>query len=64
MARLLRRALGDALRQLQGMTPEQLVEQRIQRLLSYGAFQEVRAPARAPALSPAPRPRSTRPVPP
>ena len=34
MARLLRRALGDALRQLQGMTPEQLVEQRIQRLLS------------------------------
>ena len=43
MARLLRRALGDALRQLQGMTPEQLVEQRIQRLLSYGAFQEVRA---------------------
>lgn len=43
MARLLRRALGDALRQLQGMTPEQLVEQRVQRLLSYGAFQEVRA---------------------
>ena len=43
MARLLRRALGDALRQLQGMTPEELVEQRVQRLLSYGAFQEVRA---------------------
>jgi acetyl-CoA carboxylase carboxyl transferase subunit alpha len=43
MARLLRRALGDALRQLQDMTPEQLVEQRVQRLLSYGAFQEVRA---------------------
>ncbi|KAG0919701.1 hypothetical protein G6F31_021010 [Rhizopus arrhizus] len=43
MARLLRRALGDALRQLQGMTPEQLVEQRVQRLLSYGAYQEVRA---------------------
>jgi acetyl-CoA carboxylase carboxyl transferase subunit alpha len=43
MARLLRRALGDALRQLQGLTPEQLVEQRVQRVLSYGAFQEVRA---------------------
>ena len=39
----LRRALGDALRQLQGLTPEQLVEQRVQRVLSYGAFQEVRA---------------------
>ena len=45
-----------------GMTPEQLVEQRIQRLLSHGAFQEVRDPrGRRP---PAPRPRSTRPVPP
>jgi len=40
---LLRRALADALRQLQGMTPEQLVEQRVQRLLSYGAYTEVRA---------------------
>ncbi|MGH8816329.1 MAG: acetyl-CoA carboxylase carboxyltransferase subunit alpha, partial [Achromobacter pestifer] len=36
MARLLRRALGDSLRQLQGMTPDQLVEQRVQRVLSYG----------------------------
>ena len=43
MARLLRRALGDALRQLSGMSPEQLVEHRIQRLLAYGRFQEVRA---------------------
>jgi len=43
MARLLRRALGDALRQLSGMSPEQLVEHRIQRLLAYGRFQQVRA---------------------
>jgi len=41
MARLLRRALGDALRQLSGMTPEQLVEHRITRVLSYGRFQDV-----------------------
>ncbi len=43
MARLLRRALGDALRQLSGMTPAELVENRLQRVLSYGRFQEVRA---------------------
>ena len=43
MARLLRRALGDALRQFRGMSPDELVEQRMQRLLSYGKFQEVRA---------------------
>jgi len=40
MARLLRRALSDALRQLSGMTPEQLVEHRITRVLAYGQFQE------------------------
>jgi len=40
MARLLRRALADALRQLSGMTPEQLVEHRIERVLAYGQFQE------------------------
>ena len=43
MARLLRRALGDALRQLQGLTPEELVEQRIERLMSFGRYQEVKA---------------------
>jgi acetyl-CoA carboxylase carboxyl transferase subunit alpha len=43
MARLLRRALSDSLRQLSGMNAEQLVAQRIERLLSYGNFQEVRA---------------------
>jgi len=41
MARLLRRALGDALRQLSGMTAEQLVEHRLQRVLAYGRFQDV-----------------------
>jgi len=40
MARLLRRALADALRQASGMTPEQLVEHRIGRVLAYGQFQE------------------------
>lgn len=43
MARLLRRALSDSLRQLSGMTPEQLIANRLERLLSYGRFQEVRA---------------------
>ncbi len=40
MARLLRRALADSLRQLSGMTPEQLVAQRLERLMSYGSFTE------------------------
>jgi acetyl-CoA carboxylase carboxyl transferase subunit alpha len=43
MARLLRRALGDTLRQLSGLGPDQLVEQRLQRVLAYGRVQEVRA---------------------
>jgi acetyl-CoA carboxylase carboxyl transferase subunit alpha len=42
MARLLRRALSDTLRQLSGMSAEQLVEQRLQRVLSYGRVQEAR----------------------
>jgi len=40
MARLLRRALADSLRQLTGLSKEQLVNQRIERLLAYGRFQE------------------------
>lgn len=40
MARLLRRALSDALRQLSAMNPEELVEHRLKRLLAYGQFQE------------------------
>jgi len=43
MARQLGRALSDALRQVSGMSTEQLLEQRLQRLMSYGRFQEVRA---------------------
>ena len=42
MARLLRRALADALRQLTGMTSAELVEHRLQRLLAYGQFQEAK----------------------
>lgn len=42
MARLLRRGLADALRQLAGMTSQELVEHRLQRLLAYGAFQEAK----------------------
>jgi acetyl-CoA carboxylase carboxyl transferase subunit alpha len=42
MARLLRRALADALRQLAGMTSAELVEHRLQRLLAYGQFQEAK----------------------
>jgi acetyl-CoA carboxylase carboxyl transferase subunit alpha len=43
MARLLRRALSDSLRQLSGMNAEQLVEHRLKRLASFGSFTEVRA---------------------
>lgn len=42
MARLLRRALADALRQFAGMTSQELVEHRLQRLLAYGAIQEAK----------------------
>ena len=43
MARLLRRALADALRQLSGLSSEELVEHRLNRLLAYGKFQEGKA---------------------
>ncbi|MEO6986638.1 MAG: acetyl-CoA carboxylase carboxyltransferase subunit alpha [Paralcaligenes sp.] len=43
MARQLSRALADSLRQLSGMSPEQLVDHRLQRLMAYGRFQETRA---------------------
>jgi acetyl-CoA carboxylase carboxyl transferase subunit alpha len=43
MARLLARALADALRQVSGLAPEDLLERRLKRLMSYGRFQEVRA---------------------
>lgn len=43
MARQLSRALADSLRQLSGMTAQQLVQQRLERLMSYGRFQETRS---------------------
>jgi len=43
MARQLGRALADALRQLSGLTPQQLIDQRIERLMTYGRYQEARA---------------------
>ncbi|PWF22734.1 acetyl-CoA carboxylase carboxyltransferase subunit alpha [Corticimicrobacter populi] len=43
MARLLKRALVDSLRQLQGMNAKELVDHRVERLMSYGKFQEVKA---------------------
>jgi acetyl-CoA carboxylase carboxyl transferase subunit alpha len=42
MARLLRRSLSDSLRQFSGMSTDQLVEHRLQRVLAYGRVQEAR----------------------
>src|SRR5690554_4000869 len=43
MANQLKRALSDALRQVSGLSAQQLVDQRLERLLEYGRFQEVRS---------------------
>ncbi|HLU19293.1 MAG TPA: acetyl-CoA carboxylase carboxyltransferase subunit alpha [Pusillimonas sp.] len=43
MARQLGRALSDSLRQVSGLTPQQLVDQRLERLMTYGRYQEARA---------------------
>ncbi len=43
MAQTLRRAIADALRQVQGLRPEELVAKRQERLLSYGKFKETGA---------------------
>ncbi len=43
MANQLQRAVSDSLRQLSDLSPEQLVAQRIDRLLAYGRFQEGRS---------------------
>src|SRR5690625_203308 len=43
MATTLKRALAKALRQLSGLSPEQLRERRLERLLSYGRYQEARS---------------------
>ena len=42
MARQLGRALSDSLRQVSGLTPQQLVDQRLERLMTYGRYQEAR----------------------
>lgn len=42
MARQLNRALADALRQVSGLSPDELIEHRLDRLMSYGRFQEAR----------------------
>ena len=40
MARQLERALTDALRDVAGLAPQQLIERRLERLMSYGRFQD------------------------
>jgi acetyl-CoA carboxylase carboxyl transferase subunit alpha len=40
MAQLLKRALSDSLRQVQGARIDDLLEQRHARLMSYGKFKE------------------------
>ncbi|HUH40850.1 MAG TPA: carboxyl transferase domain-containing protein, partial [Castellaniella sp.] len=42
MARQLHRALADALRQLSGLSPEELLHQRHERIAAYGRYQETR----------------------
>lgn len=42
MARQLSRALADSLRQVSGLSVDQLREKRLERLLSYGRYQETR----------------------
>ena len=43
MSQTLRRAIADALRQVQGLRPEELIAKRQERLLSYGNFKEAGA---------------------
>ena len=40
MAQLLRRAISDALRQLQALDTKTLLDQRMERLMAYGKFRE------------------------
>jgi acetyl-CoA carboxylase carboxyl transferase subunit alpha len=39
-AQALRKALAEALKQLQEKTPKELVEQRLERVMAYGKFKE------------------------
>jgi acetyl-CoA carboxylase carboxyl transferase subunit alpha len=41
MAALLKRALADSLRQVQGMKPKELIAARHEKLMSYGKFKEI-----------------------
>jgi acetyl-CoA carboxylase carboxyl transferase subunit alpha len=41
MAQMLKRSLGEALRLLQNTRPEDLLQQRMQRLMAYGKFKEI-----------------------
>ena len=41
MANLLKRALGDALRQFQDVKPAELIKQRHERIMAYGKFKEI-----------------------
>ncbi|HEY5632615.1 MAG TPA: acetyl-CoA carboxylase carboxyltransferase subunit alpha [Burkholderiaceae bacterium] len=41
MATLLKRALGDALRQFKDVKPSELIKQRQERIMSYGKFKEI-----------------------
>ncbi len=41
MAQLLKRALGDALRQFQDVKPAELIKQRHERIMAYGKFKEI-----------------------
>ncbi len=43
MAQSLKRALADALRQVDSLPPAELIAQRLERLMSYGRFKEQRA---------------------
>ncbi|KAB7578975.1 acetyl-CoA carboxylase carboxyl transferase subunit alpha, partial [Verminephrobacter sp. Larva24] len=46
MAAFLKRALGDAFRQLADLKPRDLLERRHERLQSYGRFNDTKAEAR------------------
>jgi len=40
MGQTLRKSLADALRQLEDKKPKELVDERLERLMSYGKFKE------------------------
>lgn len=44
MAAMLKRALADSLRQVQGMKPKELLAARHEKLMSYGKFKEISSP--------------------